>query len=289
MFDAPSNVSTRVRCLGGSFSSTMGATLDDDPADHAMPAVPAPLDGVRVVAFDLDSTLVDIVHVKRRAAEAAAWALADAGLDVNPARAAPELLRVAFRVGIDRDDVVEHYLEQRLGRGDPRLAAIGRHAWDRAEDQSAHPYPRAQKTLLELACRGYTLALITDAPRHRAMRRLQAARLLPFFTEVVTLEDSSNGKANAEPYERAFLRLGAHPAEVAMVGDNPRRDVGQAKALGCRTILAAYGLQQEFASEHPDHQPDRSIRWLDELLTLLPPRGGWLERNAFGPARGEAP
>lgn len=226
----------------------------------------------KVVAFDLDNTLLDIVHLKKRAAEAAGWALADAGMDIHPGKAATAILGIAFELGIDRDDIVDHYIQRKLGHLDPRLAAIGRHAYERAEDTSATPYPRAHATLLELTRRGYRLILITDAPRHKAVRRLQAARLLPFFEDIVTLEDTGDGKTTPRPYQIACQKLQSEPREVVMVGDNPQRDVRTAREAGCRTILAAYGVQPHFDSHANEDQPDHAIEWLDQLLSLLPPR-----------------
>jgi len=249
----------------------MGCTLDDflerAPTTEARspPAFP-----VRAIAFDLDSTLVDIVRLKERAAEAAAWALADAGLDVNPEAAAREIMQVAYDIGIDHDGVVEEYLHRRVGRPDPRFVAIARHAYERAEDQNVVAYPRVHKTLLELTRRGYPLVLITDAPRHRAVRRLQAARLLHFFCELITGEDTPRGKADARPYALAAQRLGIAPHEMLMVGDNPHRDIGVARAFGCRTVLASYGLQPVFSSDDPLHVADADIDWPDQLLELTP-------------------
>lgn len=226
----------------------------------------------RAVAFDLDNTLIDIVHLKKRAAEAAGWALADAGMDIHPGKAATAILGIAFELGIDRDDIVDHYVQRKLGRSDPRLIAVGRHAYERAEDTSATPYPRAHATLLELTRRGYQLVLITDAPRHKAVRRLQAARLLPFFEQLVTLEDTAEGKATQHPYAIAAQRLEIASRDLVMVGDNPHRDVRSARAAGYQTILASYGLQPHFESSSPEDQPDHRIDWLDQLLQLLPAR-----------------
>jgi len=227
---------------------------------------------VKAVAFDLDNTLIDILHLKTRAAEAAAWALADAGMDIHPRKAARAILTIALETGIDREDIVDLYIQRKLGRHDPRFAAVGRHAYERAEDENAIAYPRAHSTLLELTRRGYTLILVTDAPRSRAVRRLQAARLSPFFRHLITIEDTIAGKTTTAPFELAANMLGVRPREILMVGDNPRLDIGTAKAFGCRTVLATYGLQPHFRSNAPEHEPGTSIQWLDELLRLLPGR-----------------
>lgn len=246
----------------------MGCTLLDFM--KALPMAPPPdaTSPVRAIAFDLDSTLVDIIRLKERAAEAAAWALADAGLDVSPEGAARDIMAVAYEIGIDHDDIIDAYLARAFPDADARFTAIGRHAFERAEDQNVVAYPRVHKTLLELSRRGYRLALITDAPRHRALRRLQAARLLPFFSEFITGEDTPRGKADSRPYQLAAQRLGLAPREILMVGDNPRRDIGVARAFGCRTVLAKYGLQAAFFSDAPENQAEVDIDWPDQLLLV---------------------
>lgn len=234
--------------------------------------MPSPLIHVKVVAFDLDNTLIDILYLKVRAAGAAAWALADAGMDIHPHKAARAILDIALQNGLDRPDVVDEYVRRKLGDADPRFCAIGRHAYEQAEDSNARAYPRAHSTLLELTRRGYTLVLITDATRERAMRRLQAARLSPFFQHIITLEETGTGKATTAPYASAASALGVRPRDIVMVGDNPRLDIGSARAFGCKTILANYGLQPHFVSHDPRHAPTTCINWLDELLKLLPGR-----------------
>lgn len=236
-------------------------------------ATPRPLPLAKVVAFDLDNTLIDILHVKTRAAEAAAWALADAGMDIHPQKAAQAILNTALQLGLDRDDIVDHYVQSKLSRTEPRLCAVGRHAYERAEDESARAYPRAHSTLLELTRRGYMLVLITDAPCERALRRLQAARLTPFFQMAVTLEATGRGKETTAPFEVAADMLQVRPEQMVMVGDNPRLDVGSAKTFGCSTVLAKYGLQPQFRTDDPRLAPTASIDWIDELLTLLPGPG----------------
>lgn len=238
----------------------------------ATPEPTRPTIHARIVAFDLDNTLIDILLLKTRAAEAAAWALADAGMDIHPHKAARAIVNLALELGLDRDDIVDHYIQRKLNRVDSRLSAIGRHAYQRAEDANATAYPRAHSTLLELTRRGYTLILITDAPRARAMSRLQAARLSAFFRHIITVEDTGTGKSTPAPYEAAAQLLCARPRDIVMVGDNPRLDIGTANAYGCQTILAKYGIQPRFESHDPAHEPVATIDWLDELLRLLPGR-----------------
>lgn len=235
-------------------------------------APPASLSGIRVVAFDLDGTLVDFLATKKRAAEAAAWALADAGLPIDPRHAAREIVEVAHDVGPDHDDVVEEWMRRR-GVRDARLDAIGREAYAQGEQAAARPYPRVQRTLAELVARGYVLGIVTDADRHRAERRLRGAGLLPYLAFIVAREDSPRGKAGPEPFHLAAALAGVAPEAILMVGDNPRLDVASARAAGCHAALAAYGLTAKFANAADEANAIARLSWFDELLDLLPPRG----------------
>lgn len=219
-------------------------------------------DNVRAALFDLDNTLVDVLRVKEAAVLAAA----------RVTGVAPDFLRaVAFEIGIDRDDVVDVALE-RLGRHDAALATRARRAWLAAERAASRPYPRAARTLAALQARGFALALVTDAPRHKAEQRLASAGLARYFPLVVAREDTPDGKADARPFALALERLGARAEESVVVGDNPRRDVGSARTLGCRTVLARYGLQEAFASDAPEHAADADADRVEALLDLLPGR-----------------
>lgn len=223
---------------------------------------------VRVVAFDLDNTLVDVIRVKERAACEAARVLVAARAARDVDRAARELLATAFDVGIDREDVVERHLARR-GVADERVVAAARAAWERGEDAGVAAYRGARRGLADLAARGYRLALVTDAPRRYAERRLRIARLDGLFERVLALEDSPRGKADAAPFARLTREMGVEPCEVLMVGDNPERDVGSARAHGCRTAHAAYGMQAAWAHMLARHAPDASLSRFRDLLGLL--------------------
>jgi len=249
-------------------ASLRASTLVDFTSSWS--GAPSPSFGdVRALAFDLDCTLIDIIRLKRHACEAAAWTLADAGLDLDPAATTHRLLATAFDVGIDRHDVVDLFLH-RIGQGDALLIELAAAAYARAEAEQARPYPRVLRTLHQLQRRGYSFALITDAPSDRVRSRLAAARLHPFFGPVITGDDTPQGKGDARPFELACELLGVAPHELLMVGDHPVRDIGSAHAFGARTALARYGLQRRFTSINAGHQADVELSWFDDLLAHLP-------------------
>ncbi|HVL86524.1 MAG TPA: HAD-IA family hydrolase [Candidatus Thermoplasmatota archaeon] len=224
---------------------------------------------LRAVAFDLDSTLVDFLRYKRLAAEAAALAMVDAGLDLPPALATETLWRAYEEAGLDGDRGFRAFLENTCGAADPTLLEAGIVAYLRAKDAHLEPYPRTARTLVELVREGLLLAIVTDAPREKALARLSRLRLLPFFDLVVTRDDTLQGKADDQPYRQLLARLHHPPSAVLMVGDHPARDVRPARALGLWTAQAAYGTQPRFASTRPEDEPHFELSRIDELPRVV--------------------
>lgn len=231
--------------------------------------------GVRVVAFDLDQTLVDFWGAKRAAAAAAARA----------ARAPDPRARAGALVGALREgDADRDAVEEVLGGA---VAPRARRAFDRAERRGTRAYPGAARTLRALRARGYALALVTDAPRPRAVARLRGAGLARAFDVALTREDSPRGKEDDAPYRLLATRLGVRPEEILMVGDHPRRDVGVPRELGCRTVHALHGYDPRLASDRAGDVPHATLHALPDLLQWLPKP--LVAAPSLGPLAGRPP
>lgn len=233
---------------------------------------------LRAIAFDLDSTLTDFLRFKRLATNSAALAMVDAGLDMD-SRLAEDRLWDAYREhGLDGDVAFERFLRETVGRVDAHVLAAGLATYLRVKDAHLEPYPRTIETLVELTRRGLRLAVITDAERHKAHQRLSKLRLAPFFEYVITLDDTLQGKADAQPFRMLLRLLQAKPEQVLMVGDNPARDVRPAKALGMHTAQAHYGAQPHYATILDEDKPEFVLRRIDDLVRVVDGLGtpvGW--------------
>lgn len=224
---------------------------------------------LKAVAFDLDSTLVDFLRYKRLAAQSAALAMVDAGLDMEPSLAEERLWETYRENGLDGDVAFERFLQSTVGRVEPRILNAGIEAYQRTKQALLQPYPRTVATLQALARRGLRFAVVTDASRDKALQRLAALRLLPYFECVVTRDDTLRGKDDEHPYLQLVARLGVRAKEVLMVGDHPQRDVRTAKRAGLRTALAEYGAQANFATAFPFDEPDFRLRRIDDLVGIV--------------------
>jgi putative hydrolase of the HAD superfamily len=132
---------------------------------------------------------------------------------------------------------------------------------------SVVPYPCIHDLVARLSARGIGLAVVTDARRQNAARRLARAGLLHAFDCVVTPDESGRPKPAPDSFLLALERLGAPAEDAVMVGDSLRRDISPAKAIGIRTVYAAYG-DPLYAGVSPP-AADHVALSPDDLLVLL--------------------
>lgn len=220
---------------------------------------------IRALLFDLDNTLVDFMHMKQVAVDAAVMAMIDAGLDLPPSEAKRGIWAIYDREGIEFQEVFDHFLRDRYGSVKYRMLAAGIIAYRRARDAAMVLYPHVRTTLVELIRRGYRLAVLSDAPAKQAWMRLCALEIHHFFETVITFEDTGERKPHPRPFRKALEELGVTADEALMVGDWPERDMVGAKSVGIRTVFARYG--DAFNVLHSG--ADRDIEDVTELLALL--------------------
>jgi HAD superfamily hydrolase (TIGR01509 family) len=167
------------------------------------------------VVFDLDGTIVDsnLLHV-----EAFRLAFGDRG----------------YKIGHDR-------IFMEVGKGGDKLVpAIIGHELDRIDGEAireAHPkqyarlvrerglrvFPGANELAAELRRRGLRTVLATSSGHGHIQATEQASglKLREMFDEVVTADDAPQSKPAPDLVVSAMKKLGASPAECAMVGDTP--------------------------------------------------------------------
>jgi putative hydrolase of the HAD superfamily len=220
---------------------------------------------IKAVIFDLDNTLVDFMKMKREAVAAAARAMVDHGLPMKEEEAVSRLFDIYDREGIEYQEVLDHFLEEELGRLDHRLLAAGVVAYRRAREANMVLYPHVKLTLMELIRRGYKLGVLSDAPGRQAWLRLASLGLLHYFQHVITHDDTGKRKPDPAPYRSMLESLGLRHDEVLMVGDWPDRDIQGARNLHIPTALALYG--SDFDTENSG--ADFLLHSIDELLPIL--------------------
>ena len=231
---------------------------------------------IRAVIFDLDNTLVDFMAMKRRAVEAAAWAMVDCGLAMTLQEAEQGVFRAYEELGIEHQQVFDHFLTSELGYIDYKILAAGIVAYRKAREAALQPYPHVVETITALMRRGLKLALLSDAPRREAWLRLCQVSLHHHFETVIAYEDTGYHKPSPEPFRRVLKDLGVAPGEAIMVGDWPERDMAGAKSEGLWTAWARYGTTssaEKTEADHELHDVRELIRVIDRINALEEMKG----------------
>lgn len=191
------------------------------------------------VLFDLDNTLVPFLGPLNRWARAWADEAAPSGAREQVASA---LVSATLDGPEDPERGVAHVLERfDLGEvAEPASAAA-----ERAYAEAVEPYPGVCGLLGELWRSDRSLGVVTDAPRQRAMLRLEGAGLARLFDVIVTRDETPRGKRGPEPFDLALGVLDAEPSQAAMIGDWPAFDVAWPQRLGMQAVLAGWGVDPD--------------------------------------------
>jgi 2-phosphoglycolate phosphatase len=194
----------------------------------------------RVVAFDLDGTLIDSrADIAAACNHALAWSgRAELSADEIGAfvgdGARSLLARAARASGLD---LASAELDALLAEFICFYAAhpVVRSRW----------MPGALDLVLSLEARGVRLALVTNKARTVTIPILSALDVLSRFDAVYAGGDGPL-KPSAEPMTRIMRELASSPADTWLVGDGVQ-DVGAALAVGCACVAVLGGFHSEAA------------------------------------------
>ncbi|RZK62371.1 MAG: HAD family hydrolase [Hymenobacter sp.] len=207
-----------------------------------MPPVATPL---TTILFDLDDTLFD--HAATARAALAATAAARPGLQAVPAEELyqryselleqmhPRVMRGELPYLVAR----QQRFAQLLAPYEPAVSAA--EVTQVAERHYGHyqrlrqPVPGAL-VLLQHLKPAYKIGIVTNNRTAEQQQKLRFLGLTSLVDALITSEDVGVLKPDPAIYQVALQRLGAHPAETLMVGDNWPADVLGALAAGIRPL-----------------------------------------------------
>lgn len=239
-----------------------------------LPARPVPLRGV---VFDLDDTLLD--QKRWIVSKLSLLHAAFRHLLPEPRVFLTEALRLLEEGA--RSDLIERIVSS-LGL-DAGLTATLIDAYRTAAPAEAPLFPDALPVLEGLRRAGYRLALLADNPPESQRRKLAAApELEALFDAAILTRDVGAEKPDPRGFLVAAERLGLAPDALAMVGDNPYRDVlGALRAgYGAAFLVARPAglfrfdapLFAELAAGLGEFRAVESLRALVPLLGAPPPQ-----------------
>lgn len=217
------------------------------------------LDGVRLVTFDLDGTLVDSVPDLAAAVDAA---LGDLGL------ASAGEARVRDWVGNGSLKLMERALTDALG-STPTAAWLERGHQGFLEhygrDPASHTrlYPGGREALDGLKARGLLLALVTNKPFAFIAPILENFGLAGHFDLCLGGDSLPQKKPDPAPLLHVAAHFRVVPEACLMVGDS-RHDIAAGRAAGFHTLAVPYGYNH--GEPVRDSGPDAVVESLAELV-----------------------
>lgn len=209
---------------------------------------------MKAILFDLDGTLIDSIdHIVD------CWQYA-VRVCLGREIAREEVLPTVGRMLLDC------FEEIAPGRSEELFKAY-RYRQQITHDTAVKLVPHTRETLSHLRAAGLLLGVVTAKSRLTATRGLELFALSPFFSTLITREDTERHKPHPDPLLVGAGRLGIEPAHVLYVGDAVV-DMQAGKAAGMRTAGVVWGAGsfEALSAAHPDYV----FTEMRELLGLAP-------------------
>ncbi len=222
---------------------------------------------IKAVLFDLDNTLIDFMGAKMRSCEAAIEAMIAAGLKMEKKKAIDILFGLYSRYGIEYKLIFQKFLLSVIGKTDMKILAAGIVAYREVQATYHKPYQGVLPLLAALRKKGLKLGIVSDAPVLKAWLRLTEMGAAEYFDVVVAY--TGKRKPHPLPFRKAINALGVKTEDILFVGDDPRRDIRGAKALGMKTALAKYGLQDKLRKYVSKYKADYELARFKDLLEIV--------------------
>nr|WP_298415736.1 phosphoglycolate phosphatase [uncultured Halomonas sp.] len=217
------------------------------------------LEGIRLVVFDLDGTLIDSVPDL-----AAAVDVMLIERELAPAGAA----LVRDWVGNGSRKLVERALRYATGNVPDEKTLNAAHSafldhYARAPHTRTRVYPGVKEALTALKQRDLILVLVTNKPHAFIDPILDVLGLSGYFELTLGGDSLAQKKPDPAPLLHMANRFGVPCEQCLMIGDS-RHDMEAGKRAGFRTLAVPYGYNH--GEPIIDSKPDLIVESLKELV-----------------------
>jgi phosphoglycolate phosphatase len=210
---------------------------------------------IKLIAFDLDGTLLDSVPDLAIAADQAAQSLGfpavsedqvrdyvGNGADILIARA----LSQSLSINPDLSDEIKNEARTRFDR-----------FYEATGHQLSHLYTNVKETLDTLHRAGFILALVTNKPSKFVPHVLAQHGIDHYFSDVIGGDTFTNKKPDPMALLWLVEKHGITAKQMMMVGDS-KNDILAAKNAGCLSFGLTYGYNhgEPIANTQPDFVAD---------------------------------
>jgi phosphoglycolate phosphatase len=208
----------------------------------------------RLIAFDLDGTLIDS---RRDLADSANALIAELGGAPLSEEAVGRMVGDGARVLVERALAA-------AGLADPGTA-LSRflEIYDTRLLNHTRPYPGVEAAI-EAARAGARVTMLTNKPLHHTARIVEALGWLPLFDEVVGGDNPLGRKPDPAALRAMMTAAGVAAAQAMLVGDS-KVDLDTARRAGVRCCLVSFG----YGFESVDKAPIEGETIVKDVATLV--------------------
>ncbi|MDN2480053.1 phosphoglycolate phosphatase [Vibrio agarivorans] len=223
------------------------------------------MNNIKLIAFDLDGTLLDSVPDLAVAADQAVQALGYPSVTEE---------QVRDYVGNGADILIGRSLSQSLtvsSELSPELRAEARELFDDFYEKTGHKlshlYPQVKETLAVLHKAGFVLALVTNKPSKFVPDVLAKHEIDQYFTDVIGGDSFPEKKPNPMALNWLMEKHQVTPEQMLMVGDS-KNDILAAQNAGCYSFGLTYGYNhgEPISKVNPHHVADTVAEIVDLVL-----------------------
>ena len=206
---------------------------------------------IKLIAFDLDGTLLDSVPDLAIAAD---LTMQDFGYPRVSLKQASHWIGNGADVLIARALSGSMTIDPTLS---PELVKEARVRFDlhykQGEHKLSHLYPHVLETLAKLHQAGFTLALVTNKPAKFVPELLKQHQLESLFSDVIGGDTFAEKKPNPMSLNWLLEKHKLTADQMVMIGDS-QNDIKAAKNTGCHSIGLTYGYNhgEPIANSNPD-------------------------------------
>jgi len=208
----------------------------------------------RLIAFDLDGTLIDS---RRDLADSANQLIAELGGAPLPEAAVGRMVGDGARVLVERALAATKLVDP--GGALPRFLQI----YDTRLLRHTRPYPGVEAAIAA-ARRGARVTMLTNKPLHHTARIVEALGWAPLFDEVVGGDNPRGRKPAPDALLAMMAATGVTTAQTLMVGDS-KVDLDTARGAGVRCCLVSFG----YGFESVDKAPIEGETIVKDVATLV--------------------
>lgn len=210
---------------------------------------------VKVIAFDLDGTLLDNLDLILKS-----WKMALARFNID--KTDGEILKLFGRSTIA---ISELLVKGNNGVSAEELRNLKDTIYEELWPKYAKLMPEAKNVLKFLKEKAFILTLVSSNRAERLWRKLKFFGIEKFFTAVVGYDEVARGKPHPDMLLKLAEKVNRKPEEIVYIGDTAY-DVEAAKRMGAYAILIPSKWQTNLTS---DFKPDFILKSLKEIKKLF--------------------